>query len=96
MTVKLLSILYPEEARDDEVELYIHRITTDDDQSVHEVAPYAFDLRGWPRASGGYAAQMNEMAKDDDCDRVEDIFNGLQRMYADRGQTVDLTREGSN
>lgn len=96
MTPKLLSILYPENERLSDQELLGHRVVIDEDQAVHETAPYAFLLNGWPREVGGYDFRINKLAKREDMDVVDrevEVLLGLYAIGAQKGGVIDLTGE---
>lgn len=94
MTPKLLSILYPENERLDDQELLGHRVVIDEDQAVHETAPYAYLLNGWPREVGGYDSRINALAEKQDVDGVDaevEVLLELYRNGAGEGCVIDLT-----
>lgn len=69
-------------------------VVVDDDQAVHETAPYAFYLNGWPREVGGYDLRINKLARKEDMDVVDaevEVLLGLYAVGAGERCIIDLT-----
>lgn len=94
MTAPVLETLYPENTRPDDLELLCHRIIIDDDQDVHESAPYAFYLNGWPRCAGKYNTRLYALARRENMDVVEEQIEMLLHLYGlgrSAAAPIDLT-----
>lgn len=97
MTVAILAALYPQAERMDELSLLCHRVIVDDDQNVHESAPYAFLLNGWVREAGNYHYNLNKLARKENMDEVEEQIDFLLALSrprirdTDPAEVIDLT-----
>ena len=91
MTLAILAVLYPQAERMDELNLLCHRVIVDDDQNVHESAPYVFLLNGWVRDAGNYHYRLNKFARDENMDEVEEQIDFLLALSRPRIREADPT-----